>query len=89
MAICGHCEQEMTTAATCAETHVEYPDGVRLPVVPYENEHVAPEDRATQRCHDCNVAYGQTHHPGCDMERCPRCGGQLIACGCLSTDDDE
>lgn len=45
-------------------------------VVPY-----TPED-PTHRCHDCNIAPGGKHHPGCDMERCPKCGGQLISCGC-------
>jgi hypothetical protein len=34
-------------------------------------------------CHDCNVRVGAAHHLGCDAERCPRCGGQLIGCGCL------
>lgn len=33
-------------------------------------------------CHDCNAEEGQYHSPGCDMERCPFCGGQLITCGC-------
>ena len=33
-------------------------------------------------CHDCNVAVGQYHHNGCDMERCPKCSGQLISCFC-------
>jgi hypothetical protein len=37
-------------------------------------------DRAT--CHDCGVREGQLHEPGCDMERCPFCGRQLITCGC-------
>ena len=35
-----------------------------------------------ERCHDCNIVNGQVHHFGCDMERCPKCGGQLISCDC-------
>ena len=34
------------------------------------------------QCHDCGVSEGEFHHPGCDMERCPFCGDQLISCGC-------
>ena len=33
-------------------------------------------------CHDCCVLAGQLHVPGCDMERCPACGRQLISCSC-------
>lgn len=33
-------------------------------------------------CHDCNAGLGQYHHGGCDAERCPSCGGQLISCDC-------
>lgn len=34
------------------------------------------------KCHDCEVKVGQLHVPGCDVERCPRCSGQLISCEC-------
>lgn len=34
------------------------------------------------RCPHCRVAPGEAHGSGCDWEQCPRCGGQLIACGC-------
>lgn len=34
-------------------------------------------------CGDCGVKEGQLHLPGCDMERCPFCGAQLISCDCV------
>jgi hypothetical protein len=44
--------------------------------------------RDVGRCGDCNVVRGGLHHRGCDLERCPRCGGQLISCGCLDGPDE-
>lgn len=37
---------------------------------------------ADEVCHDCRAADGELHVPGCDMERCPKCHGQAISCGC-------
>lgn len=37
---------------------------------------------AQKKCPDCDVAPGQFHDPGCDVERCPYCGHQLIGCDC-------
>ena len=38
-----------------------------------------------KKCHDCGIVNkrGNYHHFGCDIERCPICGNQLISCGCL------
>ena len=30
----------------------------------------------------CRARPGHYHHVGCDAERCPVCGGQLISCDC-------
>lgn len=40
----------------------------------------------TVTCVGCNVRLGQYHHGGCDIEECPICHGQLIACGCARID---
>src|SRR5262249_55224737 len=32
------------------------------------------------KCHDCGARPGEYHRLGCDVERCPRCGFQLLTC---------
>lgn len=33
-------------------------------------------------CGDCGEPTGKNHLEGCDIERCPRCKGQLLSCNC-------
>lgn len=33
-------------------------------------------------CDDCGRTFEEPHLPGCDIERCPACGGQMISCDC-------
>lgn len=37
-----------------------------------------------RHCSDCQTVEGALHEFGCDFERCPFCGGQLISCNCAS-----
>ena len=38
----------------------------------------------TRPCPDCLVSKGQVHLYGCDVERCPKCNGQLIFDDCIA-----
>lgn len=86
MVICEACGREMLTADGCDCTHIEI-DGELYPRIKYGD----PGDLSygypqTERCPDCACRLGNYHHPGCDTEACPKCGLQLISCGCAIGD---
>lgn len=85
MAICRYCDREMMNTHSCDKFEIEIGEVIYNPIKFGDED--GYDILEYERCHDCNVAKGGYHHVGCDMERCPKCGGQLISCGCLSEDD--
>lgn len=72
----------MASSCTVAAFHL---DGRPVEMIAYGAD---PAERAPGlRCADCGVVLGGLHHPGCDVQRCPSCGGQMVSCGCRFDED--
>lgn len=79
---CELCGQDMLESKGCAigDIHIGGKARKRVPVVgPGGFLEGASEDA---RCGDCGAQLGHYLNWGCDCERCPACGRQLISCGC-------
>ena len=77
---CPSCEQNMLLAAGCALEYLEI-GGRRYRRLPYGDSH-GVADPPVAPCSDCGVQLGHLHHPGCALERCPKCSGQWVSCPC-------
>lgn len=96
---CAFCKRAGYVACT-ATTYRDFPDGRERRRIPYGDGREAlrldpvhnmfdllPPSRDLF-CHDCGTPRNGLHHPGCDVERCPLCLGQAIACPCTSPKED-
>lgn len=77
-AVCPHCDKAMEPGVACTSDATIELDGKTYDRIPYQHG----GGKAYKFCHDCNTPIGGLHHPGCDMETCPKCGRQLITCDC-------
>ena len=82
MAKCKCCNREMLKAAGCIDKYIRYADKKDFVRIKFGKERRFGEVTSNDRCPDCNVKAGHFHHPGCDIEECPRCGQQLLSCNC-------
>lgn len=83
MAICDYCQKEMKDSVSCVEIEFRFKGDPRVyKPIKYGEEGEDWGFEAGLPCHDCYCKRGDFHHVGCDVERCPRCGGQAIGCDC-------
>lgn len=82
MAKCKVCGLEMLTASGCTVKFM-YAGGKRYERIPVGGKGDFYTDaNPDTRCGDCGAKKGHYHHWGCDCERCPACGLQLLSCDC-------
>lgn len=83
--ICPACGQDMRDAESCGGPLIQVAGQV------YERVRFGQESGSRWEdfdfCPECVVSHGELHHPGCDIEECPRCRTQYLSCDCGEADD--
>ena len=86
-ALCKECRCGMKESDGCLQLPIPMKDGRVLKPILHGEEERSDWGRDGKRCHDCGAKPGHYHHPGCDVEECPSCHGQILGCACLETDE--
>jgi hypothetical protein len=73
MAECEYCRQIMNNSDGCTYEYVAFADKPEK-LFPRDRTHF---DEELGKCRGCGAIHGNIHHFGCDVEKCPKCGGQL------------
>jgi hypothetical protein len=93
--ICAGCKQPIGSIDHCTDTSYPYVTGGSvqwLEPIPYGDPRegwVINDITPPERCNDCGVKLGATHHWHCDVATCPNCRQQLFGCGCDMRSEDE
>jgi len=58
-------------------------EGKEYKRIPYGSEVYFDIETSHEYCPDCAAAVGEFHYELCDIEVCPKCGGQKLSCGCF------
>ncbi len=78
--ICPACGQDMRDAESCGGPKIQVAGQV------YDRVRFGQETENRwedfDACPECGVSHGGLHHPGCDIEECPRCRTQYLSCDC-------
>lgn len=86
MAICVVCGRNMRKGVGCVGKPFQYSGKEFLPIKYGDEVRFGPDFKSmmpeSKCCRDCNAVKGMYHHPGCDMEECPKCHKQAISCNC-------
>ena len=79
---CELCGKDMLESKGCAVSKINVAGKVYKRISVGGQGDFLEDGPMDARCGDCGALMGHYHHWGCDCERRPACGLQLIGCDC-------